>query len=185
LEFLRELVESMTQEGQAEWMSKNQRGQALLYWHKPEEWANIIANWVYLRCMLLMKIDETGQKNTVMTLYELSQGDLTTKEGVLGYECTDGRILSDGSSYTAQGVTDHVQERTGYVVQNTRWRGDWCEVLCIIVRQSPSSVVTAIFSLLSTYEGTEVNVYELVWRVRKQVLGLERSLSFRLVRVAS
>jgi hypothetical protein len=28
-----------------------------------------------------MKIDETGQKNAVLTMYELSQGDLAMTEG--------------------------------------------------------------------------------------------------------
>lgn len=32
--------------GQAEWAGKSTRVQALLYWHKPEEWANMISNWV-------------------------------------------------------------------------------------------------------------------------------------------
>jgi ESCRT-II complex subunit len=46
LEFLRELVDSMVKDGQAEWVDKNTKVQALLYWLKPEEWANIISNWV-------------------------------------------------------------------------------------------------------------------------------------------
>jgi ESCRT-II complex subunit VPS25 len=46
LEFLRELVEGMVEAGQAEWAGKNTRVQALLYWLKPEEWANMISNWV-------------------------------------------------------------------------------------------------------------------------------------------
>jgi ESCRT-II complex subunit VPS25 len=46
LEFLRELVESMVEAGQAEWAMKGTKVQALLYWLKPEEWANMISNWV-------------------------------------------------------------------------------------------------------------------------------------------
>jgi ESCRT-II complex subunit VPS25 len=46
LDFLRELVESMVKDGQAEWTDKNTKVQALLYWLKPEEWANMISNWV-------------------------------------------------------------------------------------------------------------------------------------------
>jgi ESCRT-II complex subunit VPS25 len=81
LEFLRELVEGMVDEGQAEWVGKGTRVQALLYWLKPEEWANMISNWVYYLAMRLIQIDETGQKNAVLTFYELSQGDLVMKEG--------------------------------------------------------------------------------------------------------
>ena len=47
LEFLRELVEEMVKEGQAEWADGKTRVQALLYWLKPEEWANMISNWVF------------------------------------------------------------------------------------------------------------------------------------------
>jgi hypothetical protein len=46
LEFLRELVEGMIEAGQAEWSGKGTRVQALLYWLKPEEWANMISTWV-------------------------------------------------------------------------------------------------------------------------------------------
>ena len=48
LEFLRELVDGMVEEGQAEWVGggKGIRVQAILYWLKPEEWANMISNWV-------------------------------------------------------------------------------------------------------------------------------------------
>jgi ESCRT-II complex subunit VPS25 len=46
LEFLRELVDSMVKDGQAEWVDKITKVQAFLYWLKPEEWANIISNWV-------------------------------------------------------------------------------------------------------------------------------------------
>ena len=61
----------MVESGQAEWIGKGSRVEALLYWLKPEEWANMIANW----------IDDTGQKNAVLTLYELSEGDLVKTEG--------------------------------------------------------------------------------------------------------
>jgi ESCRT-II complex subunit VPS25 len=47
LEFLRELVDGMVEDGQAEWVGKGTRVQALLYWLKPEEWANMISNWVW------------------------------------------------------------------------------------------------------------------------------------------
>ncbi|KAI5808836.1 ESCRT-II complex subunit-domain-containing protein [Peziza echinospora] len=39
----------------------------IVWWRKPEEWAGVIYDW----------IDSTGQKNTVLTLYEIAEGDLT------------------------------------------------------------------------------------------------------------
>ncbi|KAI0887938.1 ESCRT-II complex, vps25 subunit [Annulohypoxylon maeteangense] len=38
-----------------------------IYWRSPEEWAEVVEAWV----------EETGQKNTVLTLYELTEGDGT------------------------------------------------------------------------------------------------------------
>lgn len=46
-DFLRELVDGMVEDGRAEWIGKGPRVQALLYWLKPEEWANMISNWVF------------------------------------------------------------------------------------------------------------------------------------------
>ena len=49
LEFLKELVGEMVKEGLAEWVT-GQRAQVLVYWLKPEEWANLISNWVCIHC---------------------------------------------------------------------------------------------------------------------------------------
>lgn len=51
-------------EERAEWLGP-EKSAAWIWWRKPEEWANVIASWV----------DETGQKGTVLTLYELIQGE--------------------------------------------------------------------------------------------------------------
>jgi len=53
----------------AEWLGP-EKSSAWIWWRKPEEWANVIASWV----------DETGQKGTVLTLYELVQGEATEKQ---------------------------------------------------------------------------------------------------------
>jgi ESCRT-II complex subunit len=53
-----------------------------------------------------MKIDETGQKNAVLTLYELSQGDLAMNEGFPWLGFTYRRIPRDGSGVTEEGVAD-------------------------------------------------------------------------------
>lgn len=42
-----------------------------VYWRTPEEWAALVEAWV----------DETAQKGTVLTLYELSQGEDTLGTG--------------------------------------------------------------------------------------------------------
>ncbi|KAA6411079.1 MAG: hypothetical protein FRX48_05390 [Lasallia pustulata] len=67
----REVVDWMTrQEGseRAEWIGKEgEKSVAWIYWRRPEEWAEVLGDWV----------EETGQKNTVLTLYELTEGDST------------------------------------------------------------------------------------------------------------
>jgi len=49
---------------------------AIVWWRKPEEWANMIYDW----------IDSTGQKNTVLTLHEISEGDLTVLQEFHGMD---------------------------------------------------------------------------------------------------
>lgn len=57
----------------AEWISEaggsaaavsSRENAAFIYWRRPEEWAEMISGWV----------EETGQKNTVLTVYELLHG---------------------------------------------------------------------------------------------------------------
>lgn len=48
-------------------------GTAWVYWKRPEEWADVIAGWV----------EDTGQKNTVLTLYELMNGEMTVGQGIV------------------------------------------------------------------------------------------------------
>ena len=43
------------------------------YWKRPEEWADVIVGWV----------EDTGQKNTVLTLYELMNGEMTVGQGMV------------------------------------------------------------------------------------------------------
>jgi len=51
LDFLQELIDGMVEDGQAEWVGKGTKLQAILYWLKPEEWANMISNWVCSLCV--------------------------------------------------------------------------------------------------------------------------------------
>ena len=57
LEFLRELIDGMVEDGKADWVGKGPRVQALLYWLKPEEWANMISNWVCRGIFLSLILD--------------------------------------------------------------------------------------------------------------------------------
>jgi ESCRT-II complex subunit VPS25 len=61
----------------AEWLSP-EKAAAWIWWRKPEEWANMIAAWV----------DETGQKNVVLTLYEITEGETTTNQEFAGLDTT-------------------------------------------------------------------------------------------------
>ena len=52
----------------AEWIGPAiERAAAWIWWRKPEELAGLLESWV----------DETGQKGTVLTLYELVEGEAT------------------------------------------------------------------------------------------------------------
>ena len=70
----------MRKEGRAEWIGSgsgrkgegDERNTAWIWWRNPEEWAGAIAEWV----------EETGQKNTVLTLYELTESEATLSQGM-------------------------------------------------------------------------------------------------------
>lgn len=67
-----EVVDYMvSKDGQerAEWVTPA-KASAWIYWRRPEEWANLIAAWV----------DETGQKGSVLTLYEILEGEATERQ---------------------------------------------------------------------------------------------------------
>jgi len=80
LETLEEIVNEMVHKGLAEWVvdskagAKAGRTQALIYWRKPEEWASLLWTW----------INEQGQNNSIMTVYEIANGELA--EGTEFYE---------------------------------------------------------------------------------------------------
>lgn len=74
-----QIVDWMTRdEGgrRAEWIDGGvgaKGGTAWVYWKRPEEWAEVIMGWV----------EDTGQKNTVLTLYELMNGEMTAGQGTV------------------------------------------------------------------------------------------------------
>jgi ESCRT-II complex subunit VPS25 len=72
---IRTIFDHMVKEGHMEWLSKDS---VLVYWKRPEEWATEIRNWVR----------DSGQNGTVMTLYELTDGDLAQNQEFAGLDET-------------------------------------------------------------------------------------------------
>ncbi|OIW25288.1 ESCRT-II complex, vps25 subunit [Coniochaeta ligniaria NRRL 30616] len=66
---IKETIDFMRKDGRAEYVAPGGAGGDVvwIYWRSPEEWAGLIEEWV----------DGTGQKGTVLTLYELTEGDAT------------------------------------------------------------------------------------------------------------
>ncbi|KAL2133790.1 hypothetical protein VTI74DRAFT_1687 [Chaetomium olivicolor] len=69
---IREVIDFLRKDGRAEYVSPSSAegggGDVVwIYWRTPEEWASLVEAWV----------DETGQKGSVLTLYELVEGDGT------------------------------------------------------------------------------------------------------------
>ena len=94
----REVVDWMTrQEGseRAEWIGKEgEKSVAWIYWRRPEEWAEVLGDWVGTLFsprvrrgteLTGLQVEETGQKNTVLTLYELTEGETASSAGELLY----------------------------------------------------------------------------------------------------
>ena len=66
----------------AEWIERGndragqREGTFWVFWKRPEEWGDLIAGWA----------EEMGQKNTVLTLYELREGDTTRGQDFHGMD---------------------------------------------------------------------------------------------------
>ena len=74
----KDLIDYMASEegdARAEWLGPD-RTSAWIFWRKPEEWAALIASWV----------DETGQKGSVLTLYELIESEATEQQEFHGMD---------------------------------------------------------------------------------------------------
>ncbi|KAL1917309.1 uncharacterized protein VTP21DRAFT_4965 [Calcarisporiella thermophila] len=68
MEMLREILDCMVEREEAEWVD-NGKAQALIYWRKPADWATLIYQWV---C-------DNGLNNSILTAYEIAQGENTEK----------------------------------------------------------------------------------------------------------
>ncbi|RDW66179.1 hypothetical protein BP6252_09814 [Coleophoma cylindrospora] len=69
------MLDFMCKEGRAEWIGA-EKNVAWIWWRSPEEWAAAIADWV----------DQTGQKNSVLTLYELTESEATISQEFHGMD---------------------------------------------------------------------------------------------------
>lgn len=73
----RELLEYMRHEGRAEWIGSQKDSDVVwLYWRTPDEWARELEDWA----------DATGQKNAVLTLWELTEGEATVGTDIRGLD---------------------------------------------------------------------------------------------------
>jgi len=66
------ILEELGKSGNASPLDKNKQ-RWLVYWHTLEEWGDIIYNWA----------QENGFVGSVCTLFELTQGEDTTEQGIL------------------------------------------------------------------------------------------------------
>jgi ESCRT-II complex subunit VPS25 len=87
----REVIEFLKKDGRAEYVAGGDKdGDVVwIYWRTPEEWASLVEGWV----------EETGQKGSVLTLYELTEGEGTrgTGEFLIMNGCLDEREVADES----------------------------------------------------------------------------------------
>lgn len=71
----REVIDFLRRDGRAEYVGDDSTtggGDVFwIYWRTPEEWAALVEGWV----------EETAQKGSVLTLYELTEGDGTRGTG--------------------------------------------------------------------------------------------------------
>ncbi|ERF71681.1 hypothetical protein EPUS_08994 [Endocarpon pusillum Z07020] len=64
-------------DNRAEWIGPaTEKASAWIWWRRPEEWAGVLEAWV----------DGTGQKGTVLTLYELVEGEATESQEFHGMD---------------------------------------------------------------------------------------------------
>lgn len=72
LDDIRDVVDFMRKDGRAEYVGGGSSGDVVwLFWKKPDEWAELVENYV----------EESGQKGSVLTVYELVEGDGTRGTG--------------------------------------------------------------------------------------------------------
>ncbi|KAK3402115.1 ESCRT-II complex subunit-domain-containing protein [Sordaria brevicollis] len=81
---IKSLIDFLKKDGRAEYVptsSGKQKGEtegdeAFIYWRTPEEWGSLIESWV----------DETAQRGSVLTVYELREGEGTRGTEIWGMD---------------------------------------------------------------------------------------------------
>ncbi|KAK4111300.1 vacuolar protein-sorting-associated protein 25 [Canariomyces notabilis] len=73
---IREVIDFLRKDGRAEYVNGGGGDLVWIYWRTPEEWAALVEAWV----------EATGQRGSVMTLYELVEGDATLGEEFHGLD---------------------------------------------------------------------------------------------------
>lgn len=64
------IFDEIVSRGNGEWETKEKK-RLTIHWRKPEEWASMIYRWV----------NDRGQTDAILTLYEIQQGDDSAGEG--------------------------------------------------------------------------------------------------------
>jgi ESCRT-II complex subunit VPS25 len=73
-------MDSLVLQQRAEWHDQKKKDLVYIYWRTPSEWADIIQQWVA----------DTGYSNSVLTVYELIEGDTGEKAEFFGL---DGQLF--------------------------------------------------------------------------------------------
>lgn len=72
---IRDLFEFMRKDGRADYVSEGAQDVVYVYWKTIDEWAAAVEAFV----------DQTAHKGSILTLYELSEGDATLGTGTFGH----------------------------------------------------------------------------------------------------
>lgn len=80
------LLQTLVSRTQAVYDPPNQNSNVILYWRKPEEWAEVLHRWVRKPAAdgLFLKLTgdqavSTGQLNTILTFYEIQEPEIVSE----------------------------------------------------------------------------------------------------------
>jgi len=73
---LKAIFEYLHDQGQCDWLDGKERNSPLIFWKTPTEWGNLIYNWAV----------NTGNTDTVCTIFELTEGDDISGEEFAGID---------------------------------------------------------------------------------------------------
>ncbi|KAJ2022216.1 hypothetical protein GGI06_001916 [Coemansia sp. S85] len=102
VDVLREVVDELVKQGNAVWAgAKGTKDICLVFWRKPEVWATMIHQWA----------SERGLFNTVLTVFELANGDDTAGQEFHGLDAATLRraldvLQSQGKAQLFAGASD-------------------------------------------------------------------------------